>query len=529
MVVAGFFNMIRAPFGKLLSGMTFWIDPLHGWRAAFWATLWWVFAASITYWLFPLTDHRFVYFMGAIAVISVRCGVIWGMLATLATVLFSLQFLHPHPRNLGFSMLATLLTSGVIITLANLFRKSLLELRQQSAERKQAQQEAIALLDSEKRLRAELETANHTKDEFLATLSHELRTPLTAIMGWGQILRMGKLSSEELLRAADVIDRNARMQVQLIDDLLDMSRITNGKIFLELREVDLNEVVTQALNAVLPAADAKGVHLYRTLEDEPCRVNGDSARLQQCVTNLLNNAVKFTPAGGRVDLTVEKRDGSIEVSVRDTGIGMNPEFVDKAFDRFRQSDSTTTRRHGGLGLGLAIVKSLVEMHGGSVRATSTGEGNGSMFALRVPALSISGPAAGTAKIPEGDPARPLTGVELLVVEDDPDSREWLVQVLRSAGVTVSSAPEAQTALRFLMNQRFSVVISDIAMPGMDGLELMRKVRGEMGLDQARLRAIALSAYGRAEDRQRAREAGFDEVLTKPVEITDLLAAIRGPA
>jgi len=511
--------------------MTFWIDPLTGWLAARWAILWWLLAAAVTYWLFPLTEHRFVYFLAAIAVIVVRSGLIWGMLAVLGATLFSVYCLNHPPRNLGFSILATLLTACVIMTLAQLFRKSLMESREQASERKQAQQEAIALLETEKQLRADLETANQTKDEFLATLSHELRTPLTAIMGWGQILRMGKLTPEEIRQAADVIDRNARVQVQLIDDLLDMSRITNGKIFLEARDADLKEIVTAALNAILPAADAKGLQLYRTLEEGPCLVHGDSARLQQCVTNLLSNALKFTSAGGRIDLNVEKRGAEVVVTVRDTGIGMRPEFVEKAFDRFRQSDATTTRQHGGLGLGLAIVKTLVDMHGGTVEAESEGEGQGSTFRMRIPALTTAPvPAPAVPRIPETipSPGGIFQGIELLVVEDDPDAREWLVQILRSAGIAVQSAPEADTALERLAQHSFNVLISDIAMPGMDGLELIRQIRRERQIGPEQLRAVALSAYGRAEDRQRAREAGFDAVLTKPVEIPDLLAAIRRP-
>lgn len=509
--------------------MTFWIEPLSGWLAARWAILWWLLAAAFTYWLFPLTEHRLVYFLAAIAVIVVRSGLIWGMLAMLGATIFSVNILNQPPRNLGFSILATLLTACVIMTLAQLFRKSLMESREQARERKQAQQEAIALLEIEKQLRADLEVANQTKDEFLATLSHELRTPLTAIMGWGQILRMGKLTPEEIRQAADVIDRNARMQVQLIDDLLDMSRITNGKIFLETREVDLKEIVTAALNAILPAADAKGLLLYRTLEEGACMVYGDSARLQQCVTNLLNNALKFTPPGGRIDVYVEKFADEIVVTVRDTGIGMRPEFVEKAFDRFRQSDATATRRHGGLGLGLAIVKNLVEMHGGTIEARSEGDGRGSTFRMRIPVRTavrgadISGTAQ-TTPAPQGD----FQNIQLLIVEDDPDAREWLVQVFRGVGVAVQSAPEAGMALDRLNEQPFNVLISDIAMPGMDGLELIRHIRQVRGMGPEQLRAVALSAYGRAEDRQRAREAGFDEVLTKPVEIPELLASICRP-
>jgi signal transduction histidine kinase/CheY-like chemotaxis protein len=383
--------------------------------------------------------------------------------------------------------------------------------------------------------RADAEHAGRMKDEFLATLSHELRTPLNAILGWAQVLRQAGGDPAEIKHATEIIERNARLQAQLIEDLLDMSRIISGKIRLDLQPVDPASVVDAALETVRPAADAKGIRLVRGAEPgEP--LAADSARLQQVLWNLLSNAVKFTPSGGTVTIELRRPAGAVEVAVSDTGEGLSPQFVPHVFERFRQADASMGRRHGGLGLGLAIVKQLVELHGGTVEAASDGERRGATFTVRLP---VSGPrpepaapAAPHRKSAPAPAALPdLAGVAVLVVDDDADARELARRVLSQCRAHVTAAASAQEALELLSAWRPDVLLSDVAMPGMDGYELMRRLRaGQTNGDC--LAAAALTAFAGAEDRQRALDAGFRTHVSKPVEPAELVrvvAALAGRA
>jgi len=379
----------------------------------------------------------------------------------------------------------------------------------------------------------ELHRANQAKDEFLATLSHELRTPLTAIFGWAQMLRSGKLDEPTFRRALDSIERNARMQVQLIDDLLDISRIITGKLRLQVRPIDLGPVIEAAVDAVLPAAEAKGILLDRQIEPNVGLVSGDPDRLQQVVWNLLSNAIKFTSKGGRVHVSMRRVDSSVEVSVSDTGQGIDAEFLPYVFDRFRQADSTTTRRYGGLGLGLSIVRHLVEMHGGTTMAESAGVGRGATFKVCFPLVGVrpfeNGGSSGTGKNTALSGAPSLKGVDVLVVEDEPETRELLVAVLVQCGAGVKATASASGALEVLQQWHPHVLISDIGMPGEDGYELIRKVRSMESETNHRIPAVALTAYARAEDRVRALSAGFQFYVPKPVEPAELAAVVANLA
>ncbi|HEU4533638.1 MAG TPA: response regulator [Polyangiaceae bacterium] len=384
------------------------------------------------------------------------------------------------------------------------------------------------------RLRAE--EANRAKDEFLAVISHELRTPLNAVLGWTRLLRAGGLSAARAAQALEIVERNAGAQAQLIEDLLDVSRITAGKLRLRLRPVDLGEVVEAALDVVRPAAEAKGVRLQAALDGPPGRLIGDPDRLQQIAWNLLSNAVKFTPAGGRVWARVRADGPSVELEVGDTGRGIAPDFLSHAFERFRQADGGPARSHGGLGLGLSIVKSLVELHGGTVEARSEGEGRGAVFVARLPAAPPpDGPPAG----PPGRPAAPpgaaaapgfpgpprLEGARVLVVDDEPDGRDFVATALAQCGAEVAAAADAAEALARVAAARFDAIVSDIGLPGEDGYALLRRVRALPDEAGGRTPAVALTAFARGEDRARALAAGFDVHLAKPVEPAELVLAL----
>jgi PAS domain S-box-containing protein len=404
-------------------------------------------------------------------------------------------------------------------------------------ERKRAEQEREQLLLREKTMRAEAERANRLKDEFLATVSHELRTPLNAILGWATILQSGDLDETAQSHALETIERNARSQAQLVDDLLDVSRIISGKLRLKVGPADLIAVIRAAADAVHPAVTAKQIRLELVMDPAIGDIQGDATRLQQIVWNLLSNAVKFTPRGGTVRLALERVDNKIQIAVSDTGEGISPEFLPYVFDRFQQADGTSTRRHGGLGLGLAIVRHLVEMHGGTIEAISAGAGRGSTFTVRLPVAHVPSTAppvsheTGIEAAKPGDtprkPAR-LSGLRILVVDDEADSRELLDSILRQDGVETMSASGAADALEVLRHQRPDVLVSDIAMPEEDGYSLMSKVRALEAEDTDQLapvRAIALTAYARTEDRLRALEAGYDMFLPKPVEPEELVSTI----
>ena len=418
-------------------------------------------------------------------------------------------------------------------------------LRDEVDERKRIEAERLVLLESEQRARAHAEAVNRLKDEFLATLSHELRTPLNAILGWSHLLTSRKSDPAMVERAIGVIRNNAMAQSQLIEDILDVSRIIGGKLRLKLARVPLQEVIEAALDSVSPAAQAKAIEIARDVDDiEP--ITGDYDRLQQVVWNLLSNAVKFTPREGRVTVSLKRVEDDVVLRVEDTGIGISPDFLPYVFDRFRQADGTATRRHGGLGLGMAIVRHLVELHGGTVRVHSEGEGQGATFTIELPThLELTGDHdedtgtpmedTGTPMIEAGDeaPVQHLDGVSVMVVDDDQDSRSFMSQLLQNHGASVVAAESTSEALGRLRQLRPRVLISDIGMPGEDGYALIRRVR-ELSEDEGGgVPAIALTAYARPEDERAALGAGYQRHLSKPVSVPHLMATIAelaaGPA
>jgi PAS domain S-box-containing protein len=400
------------------------------------------------------------------------------------------------------------------------------------SERRWAEKERAELLASERAAREQAETANRAKDEFLATISHELRTPLNSIVGWAELLRKGALDEATLARAVDTISRNARSQAQLIEDLLDVSRIISGKMRLDVRRVDLAPIVEAAIDAVRPAADAKEVRIETTLDPRVGFLAGDSERLQQIAWNLLSNAVKFTPKGGRVQVSLMRVNSHVELTVADSGEGIAPELLPHVFDRFQQADTTPARRSGGLGLGLAIVRHLAEMHGGSVRVTSEGPGKGSVFTVTLPVVAVaSAHDPGDATHPAVDvrhlAALPpsLAGVRVLVVDDDRDARDLLAVVLAEREAEVRTASSAAEGLAELRGWRPDVLVSDIGMPVEDGYVFIARVRDLPAEQGGNVPAVALTAYARAEDRLRVLEAGYQMHLPKPVEPSELVTVL----
>jgi PAS domain S-box-containing protein len=395
---------------------------------------------------------------------------------------------------------------------------------------KAAQDAVQTALESERAARAEAERASRMKDEFLATLSHELRTPLAAILGWAQILGAGGNTQDEIEEGVSVIARNARAQAQIIEDLLEMSRIISGKIRLEVQPLQFSNVVSAAVATVQNAANARGVSITVTDDDPALRISGDVNRLQQVFWNLLSNAVKFTPSGGAVDVRITRVGSHVEVAVRDTGEGIRPDFLPYVFDRFRQADATTTRRHGGLGLGLAIVKQLVELHGGSVRVTSDGPGRGATFTVALPIAALPRPIEPEQTLHVREPRRfsnadctDVAGLHVLVVDDDDDARGIVRRFLEDCSVKVTLASSASEALSRIESDAFDVLLSDIGMAEEDGYSLIAKVRAA----GYAMPAIALTAYARPEDRVRALEAGFQAHLAKPANPAELIAAVLG--
>ena len=389
------------------------------------------------------------------------------------------------------------------------------------------------LLAREQAARAEAERANRLKDEFLATVSHELRTPLTAIVGWTHILRTGQLDEHAADRALATIERNARSQTQIVEDLLDVSRIITGKLRLDVQPINPDSFIESAIEAVRPAAEAKGVRIQKVIDTGAGAIVGDPARLQQVVWNLLSNAIKFTPRGGRVQARLECVDSHALIVVSDTGKGIEPEFLPYVFERFRQADMSTTRIHGGLGLGLAIVRHLVELHGGTVLAESSGEGQGTTFTVSLPLVSVyrregdaerAHPAEADIEPPAQCPES-LEGVKVLVVDDEADTRELLKTMLGQCGAMVTTAGSAQEALDSLEQAIPDVLVSDIGMPGEDGYDLIRKVRALPRERGGKVSAVALTAYARTEDRLRAIRAGFQIHVPKPVELNELVTMI----
>jgi PAS domain S-box-containing protein len=397
---------------------------------------------------------------------------------------------------------------------------------------RQAATEREHLLVSERAARSEAERLGRMKDEFLATLSHELRTPLNAILGWATLLRRVKVGSDDYVKGVETIERNARVQTQIIADLLDMSRIISGKVQLDVQPVDLHEVISAALDSVRPSADAKQLRLRATLDAKVGRIRGDASRLQQVFWNLLTNAVKFTPAAGRIDVVLERVNSHVEISIEDSGIGIKPEFLAFVFDRFRQADASTTRRHGGLGLGLSIVKHLIELHGGTVRVKSPGEGKGSTFIIALPISVARTTDSGRHERPSfadvdlfsvGLPS--LAGITVLVVDDEPDARVLVSRIVEERGARAITAQSGEEAFRLLNTEAVDILVSDIGMPDYDGYKFIQQMRVCEPKRVRNIPAIALTAYARADDRQRALLAGYQMHLAKPVEPRELIAGI----
>jgi signal transduction histidine kinase len=390
-----------------------------------------------------------------------------------------------------------------------------------------AEEDRRLLLEREQQARLQAQAANRAKDEFLATLSHELRTPLNAILGWAQLLAGGHLDQATGRRAVEIIERNTRLQAQLIDDLLDISRIVTGKMRLELKTVTIQSILDAAVESSLPAATAKRIRLVQELTSASDAILCDPSRMQQVIWNLLSNAIKFTPEDGEVRLLQRRLDGTMLVEVSDTGVGIDAEFLPLVFDRFRQQDAATTRKHGGLGLGLSIVRHLVELHGGSITARSEGHGKGATFVVSVPLAPVT--AQGT----NGDGQTPvrtsaempsLDGIYVLVVDNEPDARGLVRTILESRGAEVTAVDSASAALKAIRSRRPDVLLSDIGMPGEDGYTLIKKVR-QMTASEPPLPAAALTAYASAGDRAQALLAGYQAHLPKPIEPVELAAVV----
>jgi PAS domain S-box-containing protein len=390
------------------------------------------------------------------------------------------------------------------------------------------------ILEAERSARMAAQRATRVKDEFLATLSHELRTPLSAILGWTQVLLLSAETApaEQIRRAIGVIDRNARAQVQLIDDLLDLSRMMTGKIRLDLHQISILNVVQAAVDSARPAAEAKDIRLQTALDSAPATVSADGGRLQQVIWNLLSNAIKFTPKGGRIHTVLQRVNSHIELSVSDTGIGIPAGFLPYVFDRFSQRDTSATRSFGGLGLGLAISKQLVELHGGTIKVASPGEGQGSTFVVELP-LSIvqiedekGERVHPTAEMQSSEVlALPnLDGVHAFIVDDEPDARELLRRVLEDQGAQVTTFSSAKDVLATLKTTRPSIIVSDIGMPGMDGFQLIRALRVSESRGD-RVPALALTAFARSEDRKRSLAAGYQAHLSKPFDVGELVLLV----
>jgi signal transduction histidine kinase/ActR/RegA family two-component response regulator len=448
-------------------------------------------------------------------------GLVPGLLATaLGLLLGDYFFIDESPAERIEE--AIFLGIGVSISILSQARLSLEAKRQQ-------------LLASEQDARRAAEDANRHKDEFLSMVSHELRTPLTAINGWAQMLRAGRLNAAQSARALETIVRNAKSQTQLINDLLDVSRIIAGKMRLDVEPLKLGTVIEAAIETVRPAAEAKGIHLSALFDPAADTMSGDAERLQQVVWNLLSNAIKFAPNGGRVEVRLKRADSHVEIIVGDNGQGIRPEFLPYVFERFRQENSGTNRPQGGLGLGLAIVRHIVELHGGTVRVASEGIGKGATFTVALPAAQARAMSPhefrdstpGRSLEPPNSPS--LVGMRALFVDDEADAREIITMLLAGCGAEVRTASSAPEALAACDEWRPEILIADIGMPEEDGYTLMKKLRALEKLRGGHIPAIALTAYARQEDRLRALAAGYERHVPKPIEPDELLAAVASLA
>jgi signal transduction histidine kinase/ActR/RegA family two-component response regulator len=408
-------------------------------------------------------------------------------------------------------------------------RDQLEEIQRSNAELGRAADERRRLLESEREARTQAERASRSKDEFLATLSHELRTPMTAVLGWAELLR-NKLGDRDTVETGlQVIERNARLQSKLIDDLLDLSRIISGKVRLESAPLDPVAVVREAIDSLQHVALQKSIQVEHMLEPIPA-MRGDTARLHQVIGNLVSNALKFTPAGGRVLIATRYIDGDAVISVRDNGVGIGPDFLPYVFDRFRQSDPSITRSAGGLGLGLSIVKQLVELQGGEITVQSEGPGRGALFVVRLPVEHARGsfhaaePGGALADAGSGAEHRDIAGLSVLVVDDDADVRDFMHRLLCEYGMRVETADSAAAALQVVAEARPDVIVSDIGMPDVDGYEFMRRLRAGSHGEQS-LPAVALTAFAGEHDRERALAAGYQAHLAKPVNASELFRVL----
>ncbi len=453
------------------------------------------------------------------------------VIARSGEVLGGLYFGHPQPG--VFTERSERIVAGVAAQAAVAIDNARLY-----EEVKRAAEERKDLLDRERAARSEAERTNTMKDEFLATLSHELRTPLSAILGWAHALRSRRMDADELRDGLEKIERNARVQAQLIEDLLDMNRIASGKIRLDVQSVNPVSFIEAAIETVRPAADVKGIRINPLLDPGAGPISGDPQRLQQIVWNLLSNAIKFTPKGGTVQVLLERVNSHIELSVADTGIGIDPAFLPHVFERFRQADATTTRHFGGLGLGLSIVKNLVELHGGTVRVKSPGKNHGTTFTVHLPITVVHRDAdieprthpRTLVEQPVHDFQRvDLKGVRIVVVDDEPDARELIKLLLSDCEAEVHIAANALEALALVEQVRPDVLVSDIGMPEVDGYELLRRVRALGPKRGGNVPAIALTAFARSEDRTRTLRAGFQVHVSKPVEPPELIATVANAA
>jgi len=397
------------------------------------------------------------------------------------------------------------------------------------------EKERSQLLARERSARAQAEAANRAKDEFLAMVSHELRTPLSAMLGWSRMLTSGKLDAVSASRGIEAIERNARVQTKLIADLLDISRITTGKLQLVTQPLKLYSVTTDTVDAMRPTAQAKQISLELNLDPDAGLISGDPDRLQQIIWNLLSNAIKFTPAGGRVQITLQRVGTHVQIKVADTGQGIDVEFLPHVFERFSQADSSTTRKFGGLGLGLSIARHLVEMHGGVIQVDSAGEGQGATFTVMFPLLTEYKETTDESELVQDSQRAPtkdepsLSGLRVLVVDDDTDSRAVIAEMLLHFGAEVLTVANADDALQSIELWSPDVLLSDIEMPGEDGYSLLQKVRRKEKKSGSLLPAAALTAYGRSEDRVRALKAGYQTYLPKPVDPGELAVVVASLA
>ena len=403
-------------------------------------------------------------------------------------------------------------------------------------DRRLAEEERSTLFASERAARKKAEAASRSKDEFVAMISHEIRSPLNSILGWAQMLRMGKLDQAETERATEIIVRNARAQSQLIEDLLDISRVITGKLALNVRSVELAQIIEAAMDSIRPAAEAKSIQLQARIDSRDSLVSGDPNRLQQIVWNLLSNAVKFTPRHGRVEVSLRRVDSSFQITVSDSGVGISPEFLPFVFDRFSQADTSSERKYGGLGLGLAIVRHLVELHGGTARADSPGEGQGATFTVTLPVRALR---EGMSELEPGTPiaeyadsltdAIMLDGLRVMIVDDEAETRDLLTTMLTRRGAEVKACASAAEALEEIGRWRPSLLVSDIGMPEEDGYTLIGKLRALGPERGGGIPAVALTAYARSEDRMRALASGFQVHVPKPIEAGELVVVIASLA